>query len=135
MFNYVITSPEDYDDFKDGLENGNIISVTNNITASGVTVVPGIYTYLNGQFNDLLAFFPGIRANHTIINTGDIEILPSFTLTNEASSGTVEIELISNKDTEDKSIFRYILAEGEVLTVNGYTKIFSSNKTQNPYAS
>lgn len=138
VFDYVIASPEDYDDFRDGFENGDIISVTNNITQSqgaiSVTVVPGIYTYINNELNDLLAFLPGIRANHTIINTGDIEILPSFTLTNEASSGTVEIELISNAGTEDESIFRYVLQEDEVLTVNGYTKIFSSNKTQNPYA-
>lgn len=128
VFDYVITSPEDYDDFKDGFENGDIISVTNNITQSQVTVVPGIYTYLNGQFNDLLAFFPGIRANHTIINTGDIEILPSFTLTNLLSNTTVDVVL-----TSDSITFSYRLAGAEVLTFNGYTKIFSSSVTQNPY--
>lgn len=128
VFDYVITSDADYTGINPTFVDGDIVSVTNNLDATdgdNDELAPGIYTFLNGQQG---ALFPGIRATHEIINTGDIEILPSFTLTNLLSNTTVDVVL-----TSDSITFSYRLAGAEVLTFNGYTKIFSSSVTQNPY--
>lgn len=70
--------------------------------------------------------------NHVVNNTGDIEILPSFTLTNLVSTpdttNTVTI-------TANSKSFTYVMGPGEELTFNGYTKILSSETDPNPYAS
>lgn len=64
-------------------------------------------------------------------NTGDIEVLPSFEITNNyAGQNTVTISNSTNSTS-----FVYVLAQGETLTFNGYTKILSSNVDPNPYAS
>ena len=62
-------------------------------------------------------------------NTGDIEMIPSFTITNDfEGQNTVTISNSTNSTS-----FVYILADNEVLTFNGYTKILSSNLDPNPY--
>jgi hypothetical protein len=125
VFDYVL-GPTDQDQYGDG----DIIFFTDSIGGlediNGDGVVEGIYTFLNGPQDQL---YPGIRAAHTIINTGDMVILPSFTLTNTLNNVTVDVSLTCNGRT-----FSYRLAGGEVLTFNGYTKIFSSSVTQNPYS-
>jgi hypothetical protein len=125
VFDYVL-GPDDQDQYSDG----DIIFFTDSIVGlkdiNNNNVVQGIYTFLNGVTGGL---YPGIRAAHTIINTGDMVILPSFTLTNTLNDITVDVSLTCNGRT-----FSYRLAGGEVLTFNGYTKIFSSSVTQNPYS-
>ena len=128
VFDYVVASDDEYDDTKDEYANGDIIFFTDEIEdaedINSDDVVEGIYTFLT--VTDEL--YPGIRAAHTIINTGDMVIIPSFTLTNTLNNVTVDVSLTCNGRT-----FSYRLAGGEVLTFNGYTKIFSSSVTQNPY--
>ena len=71
------------------------------------------------------------------INTGDMEILPSFTIAN--TSNLEHTVTITN--TTNQTSFTYILGYNsvsdtrETLTFNGYTKILSSNIDPNPYAS
>jgi hypothetical protein len=128
VFDYVVGSNTEYNSTSGSYANGDIISFTDEIDGvvdiNGDDVVEGIYTFLS--VTDEL--YPGIRAAHTIINTGDMVILPSFTLTNTLNDATVDVSLTCNGRT-----FSYRLAGGEVLTFNGYTKIFSSSVTQNPY--
>jgi hypothetical protein len=130
VFNYVIGSNEEYNNTSGSYIDGDIISFTDDIDGvldiNNNPIVKGTYTFLNGEINKL---FPGTRSTHTIINTGDMVILPSFTLTNTLDGVTVDVTLTCNGKT-----FSYRLAGNEVLTFNGYTKIFSSSVAQNPYS-
>lgn len=56
-------------------------------------------------------------------------MIPSFTITNDyEGQNTVTIS-----NSTSSTSFVYVLADNEVLTFNGYTKILSSNLDPNPY--
>jgi hypothetical protein len=63
-------------------------------------------------------------------NTGDLEILPSFTITNGVG---IQDNTVTITNTTNSTSFVYTLDANEVLTFNGYTKILSSNIDPNPY--
>lgn len=53
---------------------------------------------------------------------------------NYAGSNTIQLECIPVSPNQDKkTYFKYTLGQGETLTINGYTKILSSNTKSNPY--
>lgn len=81
----------------------------------------------------------GAEEDHVVNNTGDIEIIPSFTLENTLQGiNTVTLSIAANS-----TLFTYVLGyeaavenfeeRFETLTFNGYTKILSSNIEPNPY--
>jgi hypothetical protein len=138
VFNHVIASDQELQLIEATLTNGQILSITQPLNnyddKNGEPIVAGIYTFFNGQTP---GYWPGIRSNHKIINTGDMQILPSFTLTNQSNFNT----LVTLTNTTNSTSFTYILGYRaspdlkETLTFNGYTKILSSDLDANPYAS
>lgn len=82
-----------------------------------------------------------INSPHIITNTGDIKIIPSFTLTNTLTGNNTVTLFNATNSTSFTYILGYqapaenLLEKFETLTFNGYTKILSSDMDPNPYAS
>jgi phage-related protein len=118
FFAIFIGSPQYY---YAGRRHGNLKEYIGYITCKVRTNAPYGYTSpITGSHN-------GETANS--LNSGDLDVYPSFTITNQSSSqGTVKL---THGSASNGSSFTYLLAVNERLEFNGYTKTLKSFTLQN----